>query len=226
MPVRVLLVDDEPDILEFLKYGLEREGFEVFQAPDGLQAIELARRVQPHLIVLDIMMAPINGIETAKRLRAIESLQNTRLLFLTAMSEIDASSSAREAGVDDYILKPIRPKIFLTRIRQLLQPNSEATYNTSREPVLRVNGIQLLLDGFVFRNHGTDMVLSEREYQIMYVLISRPGHIFAPQTLSEEAWGEALVDKLQVARIINRLRDKIGNQYLRTVRGLGYKFEY
>jgi two-component system alkaline phosphatase synthesis response regulator PhoP len=224
-PMRILLVDDEPDILEFLRYGLEREGFEVFHAPDGVQALEMAQRVLPQLIVLDIMMAPMDGVETAKAIKQIEALQGTRLLFLTAMSEQDASRAASEAGVDDYILKPIRPKMFLNRIQQVLKPNITTT-SVSREPILRANGIQLLLDGFRVQVHGTDITLSEREYHILYVLISRPGHIFSAQLLAELAWGETLADRLQVSRVINRLRDRIGNKYLRTVRGLGYKFEY
>lgn len=221
---KILLVDDEPDIVEFLGYNLKKEGFEILTANNGKDAIEIARKEIPHLIVLDVMMPDMDGIETCREIREQKGLQEVIIAFLTARSEDYTQIAGFEVGADDYITKPIKPRVFISRIKALLrrlQSGTETEANTSFGDV-RIDKEK----HSVFKG-DTEISLPKKEFKLFALLSSKPGKVFTREFILDQVWGdEVVVGDRTIDVHIRKLREKIGDDYFKTVKGVGYKFEF
>ena len=220
--VKILIVDDEADILDLLEYNLEKDGYEVIRALDGEEALEKATAEKPQVILLDIMMPRLDGIETCRQLRQIPDLQGVYILFLTARSEEYSELAGFEAGADDYITKPIKPRVLLSRLRAVLRRDQTAA---SEDSVLRVHGLEIIRDEYIVRKDGETLNLPRKEFELLHFMASRPGKVFRREKLLEKVWGEKVfvVDRT-IDVHVRKLREKIGNHYIQTVKGVGYKF--
>lgn len=222
---RILLVDDETDVLEFLSYNLKREGFQVSQATNGREAISKAKAEVPHLIVLDVMMPGMDGIETCEELKKINALKNTFIVFLTARGEDYSQISGFEAGADDYITKPIKPKLFISRIKALLRRLQDSQAESTHE-TLQVKDFIIDSERFVVINHGEEIVLPKKEFELLRLLASKPNKVFTREEIFSKVWGDnVIVGDRTIDVHIRKIREKIGLENIRTVKGVGYKFE-
>ena len=220
---KILIVDDEEDILQFLKYNLKKENFEVHTALSGRLAIGIADKVKPDLIILDVMMPDLDGIETCKELRAIPSLKNTLVAFLTARSEDYSQIAGFDAGADDYISKPIKPRVLISRINALLRRNNPLNSNQVFETS---TGLKIDRDRYVIENQGKEITLPKKEFELLALLASKPGHVFTRDTILSTVWGDQVVVGDRTIDVhIRKLREKIGDDAIKTVKGVGYKFE-
>lgn len=221
---RILLVDDESDVLEFLSYNLKREGFVVFTAQNGREAIEKAIEVQPHLIVLDVMMPEMDGIETCEELKKIPLLKNSLVVFLTARGEDYSQISGFEAGADDYVTKPIKPKLLISRLKALLRRISDQP-----EPVnetVEVADFVIDTERYLVLNKGQEIVLPKKEFELLRLLASKPNKVFTREEIFSRIWGDnVIVGDRTIDVHIRKIREKIGLDVIRTVKGVGYKFE-
>lgn len=218
--MKILIVDDEIDILDLLEYNLEKEGFQTIRAIDGQEAIEKAKQEKPDLIILDIMMPNIDGIETCRRIREIPAMKSTSIVFLTARSEEYSEIAGFEAGADDYISKPIKPRILISRIRAIMRREMER----EEENVLRIHDLEILRDEYLVRQGEKAMTLPRKEFELLYFMASRPGKVFSREKLLEKVWGDVYVVDRTIDVHIRKLREKIGDDYILTVKGVGYKF--
>ncbi|MBK9291604.1 MAG: response regulator transcription factor [Bacteroidetes bacterium] len=222
---RILLVDDEADVLEFLSYNLKREGFQVSTCTNGHDAINKAKAENPHLIVLDVMMPGMDGIETCEELKKIPSLKNTFIVFLTARGEDYSQISGFEAGADDYVTKPIKPKLLISRLKALLRRLQDA----QSEPVtetLQVKDFIIDSERFVVINRGQEIVLPKKEFELLRLLASKPNKVFTREEIFSKVWGDnVIVGDRTIDVHIRKIREKIGLENIRTVKGVGYKFE-
>lgn len=219
----ILIVDDEEDILEFLAYNLSKEDYNVHTASSGRKAISLAHEVKPDLIVLDVMMPELDGIETCKELREISALNNTLIAFLTARNEDYSQIAGFDAGADDYINKPIKPRVLVSRIKALLRRNKPS----EEDPVFKVNG-GLVIDRnrYVIELKGKEISLPKKEFELLALLASKPGHVFTRDNILSSVWGDDVVVGDRTIDVhIRKLREKIGDKAITTVKGVGYKFE-
>lgn len=232
MTQKILIVDDEPDILEFVSYNLRREGYEVHTASNGKIALELAAQLIPDLILLDVMMPIMNGIETCIALRKNKALDQLYIAFLTAKSDDLAQIQGFEAGADDYIPKPIRPRLLVTRVQALLRRRL-APISDDREEVLilgdlhifreRVQVLRLNAEGETIDN----IVLARKEFELLCLLASRPGKVFGREEIFSVIWGSnVIVGERTIDVHIRKIREKLGGDYLKTVKGIGYKADY
>ena len=221
---KILLVDDEPDILEFLAYNLNKEGFRVLQAENGKDAIALAKKEIPHLIVLDVMMPDMDGIETCRELREQAVLKDVLIAFLTARGEDYTQIAGFEVGADDYITKPIKPRVFVSRIKALLR-----RLNTQIPEELNIQFGDIRIDKekhLVYKN-SEEIVLPKKEFNLFVLLSSKPGKVFTREFILEKVWGdEVIVGDRTIDVHIRKLREKLGDAYFKTVKGVGYKFEF
>lgn len=219
----ILLVDDEPDILEFLGYNLTREGFQVHTALNGRIAIEMARDIRPHLIILDVMMPEMDGIETCRELRNIPELSHTIIAFLTARSEDYSQLAGFDAGGDDYIAKPLKPSLLVSRVKALLR-----RYQKGGGPSGMHSLGNLVIDReryMVFVN-GEKIVLPRKEFELLSLLASRPGKVFSRDEIFESVWGpDVVVGDRTIDVHVRKLRERVGSDNIKTVKGVGYKFE-
>jgi len=224
---KILLVDDDPDIIEFIRYNLTKEGFHVYTADNGNDAILLAKDIKPHLILLDIMMPGMDGVETCEEMRNIPQLNNTIISFLTARGEDFSQIAGFEAGGDDYITKPIRPKVLISRIKALLK-RTEA-----KEPAGIKSDDRKILDDELFIDRerfivlkGTKKIhLPKKEFELLNLLISRPEKVFSREEIFHSVWGNNIIVGDRTIDVhIRKLREKIGNEYIQTIKGVGYKF--
>ncbi len=221
---KILLVDDEPDILEFVGYNLEKEGFKIKTANNGEEAIEKAKKHKPHLILLDVMMPGMDGIETCDVLRKIPDLDGTLIAFLTARGEDYSQVAGFEAGADDYITKPIKPKVLISRIRALLRRigNSEEEKTTTAE----FGDLVIDQEKYQVRLRGKKLDLPRKEFELLSLLASRPGKVFSREEIMDKIWGtDVIVGGRTIDVHIRKLREKIGDEKIRTIKGVGYKFE-
>ena len=218
---KILIVDDEKDILEFLGYNLRAEGYEVFESNNGEDAISLAQEISPALIILDVMMPGIDGIETCQRMRSISSLKNSLIAFLTARSEDFSQIAGLEAGADDYISKPIKPKVFLSRVKAILRrKGKQEERQVFGDVVINFETKQLVFKGKIQN-------LTKKEYGLLKLLISRPGKVFDREEILQKVWGDDVVVGNRTIDVhIKRLREKTSSEHIKTVKGFGYKFTF
>ena len=220
----ILVVDDELDILEFVGYNLRKEGYIVLTANNGLAAIEIAQEKTPDLVILDVMMPDMDGIETCERMRAIPKLTNTIITFLTARSEDYPQIAGLEAGADDYITKPIRPKVLLSRVKALLR---RRVVSDDFSNILELGDIIIDKEKHTVLYKNLQVELAKKEFKLLELLTSKPGKVFTRQEILENVWGlEVVVGDRTIDVHIRKLREKINDQYIKTVKGVGYKFEY
>ena len=220
--IKILIADDEPDILEFLKYNLEANGFIVFTAEDGKRAIEMATKERPDVIILDIMMPNMDGIEVCRELRERTEFNDTIIIFLTARSEDYSHIAGFEAGADDYIVKPVRLKVFIAKIQSIIRKRSQNTEKFKRKYLgdLIIDYEQRLL----FKN-GQEFQFPKKEFKIINILTSKPGKVFTREEIYSLIWGNDIcVSERTLDVHIRKIREKIGDNYITTVKGIGYKF--
>jgi len=223
---KILIVDDEPDILEFLGYNLTKEGFEVFSAENGIEAIAKAREIIPHLIILDVMMPEMDGIEACDEIRKIPELSNTLITFLSARGEDYSQIAGFEAGADDYITKPVKPKIFVSKVKALLKryKPSEVEKNADSS-IIRVGDITIDKNRYVVLKDEREMVLPRKEFELLFYLSSEPGKVFTREEIYDNIWGSGVVVGDRTIDVhIRKLREKIGSEHIKTIKGVGYKF--
>ncbi|MFM1877113.1 MAG: hypothetical protein RL266_2850 [Bacteroidota bacterium] len=219
----ILIVDDEEDILEFLEYNLKKEDFEVHTASSGRKAIDIAQKVSPDLIILDVMMPELDGIETCRELRELPGLKNTLIAFLTARNEDYSQIAGFDAGADDYINKPIKPRVLVSRIKALLRRNNPLNQNQVFETE---SGLKIDRNKYVIEHQGRELTLPKKEFELLALLASKPGHVFTRDTILSSVWGdEVVVGDRTIDVHIRKLREKIGDAAIKTVKGVGYKFE-
>lgn len=220
---KVLVVDDEPDILELLRYNLEREGYAVFTALNGKEAIKVAKSARPDLIVLDIMMPGMDGVEVCTQLRQLPEFKNTVITFLTARNEDYSQIAGFEAGADDYINKPVRPKVFLSKVKALLKRSGT---DRPEGRILESNGVRVDLEKVLVYIGETELQLPKKEFELLVLLIGKPGKVFKREEIYSQIWGnELFVGDRTIDVHIRKLREKIGEDRIKTIKGIGYKFD-
>ncbi len=226
--LKVLLVDDETDILEFLSYNLEKEGFIVYTAINGADAIKIAEKKQPHLILLDVMMPEMDGIAACEEIRKIPSLQNTLIAFLSARGEDYSQIAGFEAGADDYITKPIRPKVLISRVKALLKRLSTGTPEPEiivSENIITIGNLLIDKERYLVKMGDEEMILPRKEFELLSLLVSKPGKVFTREEIYFSVWGvNVVVGDRTIDVHIRKLREKIGNDHIKTLKGIGYKF--
>lgn len=221
---KILLVDDEPDILEFLGYNLKKEGYEILSASNGKDAVAIAKKELPHLIVLDVMMPDMDGIETCREIREQKGLQDVLIAFLTARSEDYTQIAGFEVGADDYITKPIKPRVFISRVKALLRRLQTTTISENN---VEFGDIRIDKDKHVVFKGDLEIALPKKEFRLFSLLSSKPGKVFTREYILEKVWGdEVVVGDRTIDVHIRKLREKIGDDYFKTVKGVGYKFEF
>lgn len=221
---KILLVDDEQDILDFLSYNLKKEGYQVFTALNGKDAISIAKKEMPHLIVLDVMMPEMDGIDTCREIREIESLKDVMIAFLSARNEDYSQIAGFEVGADDYITKPIKPRVFISRIKALLRRYSP-DQNKSLE--VELGGIKIDKEKYVVYKNNQEIAFPKKEFKLLSLLASKPGKVFTREFILEQVWGdEVVVGDRTIDVHIRKLREKLGEDYIKTIKGIGYKFEF
>ena len=224
MSHKLLLVDDEVDTLEFLSYNLNKEGFEVFTAENGKAAIDIALQEKPHLILLDVMMPEMDGMETCERLRNHNELNNTIIAFLTARGEDYSQIAGFEVGADDYITKPIKPKVLVSRVKALL---NRVSMSISVEQNDGAASSSLIIDKerFMVICRGEEIMLRRKEFELLMLLYSNPQKVFTREEIFSAVWGDDIVVGERTIDVhIRKLREKIGDSYIRTHKGFGYMF--
>lgn len=222
--ITILVVDDEEDILEFVGYNLRSEGYTVVTANNGLQAIALAKKHLPNLVILDVQMPDMDGITTCERLRAIPSLSKTIITFLTARSEDYSQIAGFEAGADDYITKPIRPKVLLSRVKALLRRRGAVAEVVA---VVELGDIVIDKEKHLVTYKGVEVSFAKKEFKLLDLLISKPGKVFTREEILEKVWGsDVVVGDRTIDVHIRKLREKLADHHIKTVKGVGYKFEH
>jgi two-component system alkaline phosphatase synthesis response regulator PhoP len=220
---KILLVDDEPDILEIVGYNLAQEDYQIFTATNGKEAIAMAKKVIPDLIIMDVMMPEMDGMEACENIRKIPELSNVLITFLTARSEDYSQVAGFEAGADDYITKPIKPKLLVSKVKALLRRLTEKDQNSE---TLNVGGIEINREEYKIVKNNVEIVLPRKEFELFYLLASKPGKVFQRDEILEKVWGnEVVVGGRTIDVHIRKLREKIGEELFKTIKGVGYKFE-
>ena len=220
--IRILLVDDEPDILEIIRFNLEKEGYQIKMASDGLAALREAKFFSPHLIILDVMMPELDGIETCDRLRQDDRFQETIIMFLTARGEDYSYVAAFEAGADDYVTKPVKPKVLVSKVKGLLRRLKKKETISS---ILEFKNLIINRDAYLVILNGREILLPRKEFELLHLLASKPNKVFNREKIMDEIWGDNIVVGDRTIDVhIRKLREKIGKNYLKTIKGVGYKF--
>ena len=221
--ITILCVDDEPDILEILKYNLFNEGYNVFTANDGLSAISKAKEIIPNLIIMDIMMPNMDGIEACEKLRVDQKFNDTIIMFLTARGEDYSHVAAYEAGADDYVTKPVKPKVLVSKVKGLLRRLKKVIENDLNE--IKFEDIKIDREKYKVYISDKTLNLPRKEFELLYLLASKPDKVFKRDKIMEMVWGgEVIVGDRTIDVHIRKLREKIGDKYFKTVKGVGYKF--
>ena len=221
--ITILCVDDEPDILEILKYNLSSEGYNVLTANDGLSAISKAKEIIPNLIILDIMMPNMDGIEACEKLRADQKFNDTIIMFLTARGEDYSHVAAYEAGADDYVTKPVKPKVLVSKVKGLLRRLKKVIENDIND--IEFENIKIDREKYKVYISDKTLNLPRKEFELLYLLASKPDKVFKRDKIMEMVWGgEVIVGDRTIDVHIRKLREKIGDKYFKTVKGVGYKF--
>ncbi len=221
-PYKILVVDDENDILEFIQYNLKKEGYDVHLAHNGQEAITVGKKIKPDLILLDVMMPVMDGIEACKQIKEDSDFDQTFVVFLTARAEEYSEIAGFNAGADDYIAKPIKPRVLLSRISAILRRKNKEVVDTK----LTAGDIIIDRETFLVYKGDEKIQLARKEFELLYLLAGKPGKVFTREYILEKVWGdEVLVVDRTIDVHIRKLREKIGDDYIGTVKGVGYKFE-
>ena len=221
--IRILLVDDEPDILEIVSYNLSSEGYQIFTAKNGAEGVAKAKKKNPHLIILDVMMPEMDGIEACEVIRNTPGLENTIITFLTARGEDYSQVAGFDAGADDYITKPIKPKVLVSKVKGLLRRLKKDS--NQQEDIVQVGNLIINRDEYKIVNKGQEIVLPRKEFELLALLTSKPSKVFKREVILDKVWGnEVVVGGRTIDVHIRKLREKIGEEHFKTVKGVGYKF--
>jgi len=221
--IKILLVDDEPDILEIISYNLSSEGYEIFTAKNGVDAVAKAKKKQPHLVILDVMMPEMDGIEACEIMRGTPGLENTIITFLTARGEDYSQVAGFDAGADDYITKPVKPKVLVSKVKALLRRFKESKAEV--EDIVEVGNIVINREEYKIVNNGKEIILPRKEFELLSLLTSKPNKVFKREVILDKVWGnEVVVGGRTIDVHIRKLREKIGDHHFKTVKGVGYKF--
>ena len=222
MTYRILLVDDDPDILEIVGYNLKKQGYEITIANDGVEAISRAKKCNPHLIIMDVMMPNMDGIEACEKIREIPELSKTIITFLTARAEDYSQIAGLEAGADDYITKPVKPKILLSKVKALLRRLDEKS--DSKNKIVR--GVTLDVDKYKVLKKGVELKLARKEFELLQLLFSEVGKVFTREQIMNTVWGnDVFVGDRTIDVHIRKLREKLGNESIETMKGVGYRLK-
>ena len=220
--IKILLVDDEPDILEILRFNLEKVGYQIKTASNGLDALKVAEKFLPHLIVLDVMMPGLDGIETCERLRQDERFQETVIMFLTARGEDYSYVAAFDAGADDYVTKPVKPKVLVSKVKGLLRRLKKREVTDLQ---LEFKNLVIDREEYKVTLKGKELLMPRKEFELLYLLASKPEKVFKREKIMEKIWGsDVVVGDRTIDVHIRKLREKIGDRFFKTVKGVGYKF--
>ena len=220
--IRILLVDDEQDILEIVGYNLSLEGYQVYTAKNGAEAVSKAKKKQPHLVILDVMMPEMDGIEACEIMRNTPGLEHTIITFLTARGEDYSQLAGFEAGADDYIQKPIKPKVLMSKVKALLRRSKE---QKKEDEIMKVGDLIINREEYKVVNKGEEMVSPRKEFELLALLTSKPDKVFKREVILEKVWGnEVVVGGRTIDVHIRKLRENIGDDHFKTVKGVGYKF--
>lgn len=221
--IKILLVDDEPDILEIVGYNLSQEGYQVFTAINGKEAVSKAQKEVPHLIIMDVMMPEMDGMEACEVIRKIPELNHVIITFLTARNEDYSQVAGFEVGADDYIAKPIKPKLLVSKVKALLRRLKD---DETHSETLNVGGIEINREEYKIIKDGLEIVLPRKEFELFYLLASKPGKVFKREDILDKVWGnDVIVGGRTIDVHIRKLREKIGEDLFKTIKGVGYKFE-
>lgn len=219
---KILLVDDDEDILEFIGYNLNKEGYQVFSASNGNEALEIAKREIPDLIILDVMMPGMDGVETCIQIKEDEKLSHAIVVFLTARNEDYSQIAGLEAGADDYIAKPVKPRVLVAKLKALMRRQS-SLINVSQ---FDVEGIVLDREKYIVEKDGNQISMPKKEFELLSLLMSKPGNVFGREVILGTVWGDDVVVGDRTIDVhIRKLREKLGNDCIKTIKGVGYKFE-
>lgn len=225
-PAKILIVDDEPDIIEFLQYNLEKEGFEVFSANNGESGLALAKKEKPDLIILDIMMPVMDGVEVCRQLRAQPEFKSTVITFLTAREEDYSQIAALDMGGDDYITKPIRPRVLISRIKALLRRGT-GNEKDDGATTLEIGDLIIDMERVIVKRGDEVFELAKKEFDLLVLLASKSGKVFSREEIFNKVWGtDVIVGNRTIDVHIRKLREKLGDHYIKTIKGIGYKFEF
>ena len=218
----ILLVDDEPDILEIVGYNLSAEGYNVITADNGMKAVKLAKKKKPHLIILDVMMPEMDGIEACEQIRKIPDLGETVITFLTARGEDYSQMAGFDAGADDYITKPIKPKVLVSKVKALLRRFKDEENNSG---IVKIGDLIINREEYKILKDDEEILLPRKEFELLSLLASKPGKVFKREEILDSVWGnEVVVGGRTIDVHIRKLREKIGDDSFKTVKGVGYKF--
>ncbi|OKS86336.1 response regulator transcription factor [Mucilaginibacter polytrichastri] len=221
---KILIVDDEPDILELIEYNLKKEGYQVYSASNGQEGVNEAKKVLPDLIILDIMMPKMDGIEACRIMRTMPEFKNTFMVFLTARSEEYSEIAGFNVGADDYIAKPIKPRALVSRINAILRRNSSPEEVSDNK--LEVSDLVIDREAYLVFQEGRKVVLAKKEFELLYLLASKPGKVYTRENILKNIWEDSVVVTNRTIDVhIRKLREKLGEKYVATVKGVGYKFE-
>ena len=219
--MKILIVDDEKDILEFLSYNLEKEGYQVSTALNGVLALGIAKKIKPDLIILDVMMPEMDGVSTCLELRKMPETQNSLILFLTARSEEYSELAGFNAGADDYVTKPIKPKLLISRIKALLKRNK----NNEGSSSIKIEDIEIDKEKHYLMYRGEEIHLARKEFNLLYYLMTIPGKVFTREEIISEVWNDAYVGDRTIDVHVRKIREKTASNYIKTIKGVGYKFD-
>lgn len=220
--IRILLVDDEPDILEIIGYNLSAEGYQIITAENGMEAVKLAKKKKPQLIILDVMMPEMDGIEACEQIRKIEGLEKTVIAFLTARGEDYSQMAGFDAGADDYITKPIRPKVLVSKVKALLR---RLDTSETEEKILRIGELTINREEYKIIHGKKEIILPRKEFELLSLLASKPEKVFTREVILDTVWGnDVVVGGRTIDVHIRKLREKLGDEKFSTVKGVGYKF--
>ncbi len=221
---KILIVDDEPDILELIEYNLKKEGYQVYLASNGQEGVAMAKKVHPDLIILDIMMPKMDGIEACRLMRAIPEFKNTFMVFLTARSEEYSEIAGFNVGADDYIAKPIKPRALISRINAILRRNTSGEEISDNK--VEIGDLVIDREAYLVFQRGEKVVLAKKEFELLYLLASKPGKVYTRESILKNIWEDSVVVTNRTIDVhIRKLREKLGENYVATVKGVGYKFE-
>jgi two-component system, OmpR family, alkaline phosphatase synthesis response regulator PhoP len=225
---KILVVDDEPDIVEFLTYNLKKEGFNIYSATNGRDALKIVPKINPHLVLLDVMMPDMDGIETCEKLRENPLNINTLIVFLTARAEDYSQIAGFQAGGDDYITKPVKPKVLTMRLKAILKRygHRDAVSTKDSGNVMKFNDLTIDLERYLVFYGDKELILPRKEFKLLYLLASKPSRVFTRDEIFDQLWGtDIFVGDRTIDVYIRKLREKIGDKKIVTIKGVGYKFE-